>query len=201
MNFYKIFSKLTILLILLSLNFQIKAKNLTQKDITEIEKFSEEAIDFFNVTGCAFAIFSDKEILLKKTKGIRKIGKNEKINSKTIFRIASLSKILTCMLVMKLYSENKIDIEENINNILYDVTIANDLISKHIKIKHLLNHSSGILKYCLEHEAYINQPFKKLIKNLKLAKKISIPGKSFQYQNVLFSLIKPIIERTLNKDL
>lgn len=190
----------TFLFLSIIINQNIFAYELPNKLIEEMKEFSEKAFSFCKVPGAAFAIITPEKVLLLKTKGVRRLNQDEKINEDTIFRIASLSKILTSMLVTKLYFDKKIDFEDTIDKYFPNLKIGKKENIKNIKIKHLLSHTTGILRYCLEHEAYNNQPFNSLLKNLKLAKKISEPGECFQYQNVLFSLIAPIIEKVSSKD-
>ena len=61
-------------------------------------------------------------------------------NSKNIFEIGSISKVLTANILSKFVLENKISLNDNINN-YFDLTLKD---SVQIKFKSLANHTSGI---------------------------------------------------------
>lgn len=158
--------------------------------------FADEAINDWNVPGLAFSIVTPEEdACLTKTYGIRKVGSEESIDKNTIFRIASLSKGFSAALSVKLAHRGVIALDHPIIHYLPDVTIANNSFTKDIRIKHILSHTTGVMRFCMEHEAYKRQPLGDIIKNLKYAQRIGQPGQCFQYQNVIFSLLALIIER------
>ena len=61
-------------------------------------------------------------------------------NSKNIFEIGSISKVLTANILSKFVIENKINLNDNINN-YFDLKLKD---SVQIKFKSLANHTSGI---------------------------------------------------------
>jgi beta-lactamase class C len=166
----------------------------------DFEQFAERAMQKYAVPGAAIAIVTPQQILLLKTYGIKQLGKPEPIDQDTVFRIASLSKLLTSALVVKLAAKESIDLNAFITQYLPSIKVGEPNFAHNIKVRHLLSHTTGALAYCLEHEAYRQQDFSRLVKNLRLAKKVSEPGIRFQYQNVLFSLIDPIIGETTGLD-
>ncbi len=76
-----------------------------------------------------------------------------------------------------------------------DVYISDIHFTKKIKIKHILSHSCGTHRYRLEKIAYKDQPLEVLLEKLKhIGRYCNKPGTYFAYQNVIFSLIAPILE-------
>ncbi|WP_165941934.1 serine hydrolase domain-containing protein [Cardinium endosymbiont of Culicoides punctatus] len=163
--------------------------------IDNFEAISAKIIACCNAPGVAVAIVTPKEILSLKTYGVRHLGKKEYVNQDTLFRVASLSKIFTSALVSKLNTANIIDLESPIKQYLPFIHISDHNHINRIKIKNLLSHTSGIATYSLESKAYLPISLNELIADLPTTRKVSEPGKMFHYQNVIFSLIAPIISK------
>lgn len=68
--------------------------------------------------------------------------------SSSVFRIASISKLVTGLIAMKLVSEGKLDLDEDVRHYLPDFPVKT-FDGKEVKItaRHLLNHRSGIRHY------------------------------------------------------
>ena len=95
----------------------------------EVEKFADQ---FFNrpkikekLTGAAFVVVKDDQVLFKKGYGYADLEKKRPVDpDSTVFRIASISKIFTSTAAMQLVEQNKLDlnkdIQEYLNRVLYD---------------------------------------------------------------------------------
>ena len=145
--------------------------------------------------GIAIAIVTPERLVALKTKGVRQLGQEQFIDEDTIFRVCSLSKCCTSALIAQLAARGRLDLEAPIGCYLPDVQVSNPVHTRALKVKHLLAHTTGLPRCSLELEAYRRQSFKMLVKRLKAVNAISTPGKIHQYQNVLYSLLGPIVER------
>ncbi len=114
----------------------------------------------------------------------------------TRFRIASLSKQFTRVLVMQLVEEGKLSLDGTIATYLPDYTGPG---ADQITIQHLLNHRSGIVGESavqnlerIERDYYTQDEFLELISGFDL---LSEPGTEWTYSNFGFYLLGVIIER------
>lgn len=82
------------------------------------------------------------EIIYSKSIGYTDVEYNQKAYINTIYRIGSISKTFTAVLVFKAVEMNIIDISETIDK--YFPTIKN---ADKITISHLLSHRSGIASF------------------------------------------------------
>ena len=172
--------------------YELHAKHTSESWIKDFNDLSEEIIQYYRPPGVAIAIVTPHELLALKTYGERQVGLEDTIDKDTIFRVASLSKFCTSALVAKLSSRGLIDIEAPLLEYLPSINIANQAHTRKIKVKDLLSHASGLERYSLEKDAYLRKDFNEIVKKLQSARIVSEPGKS--YQNLLFSLIDPVIE-------
>ena len=166
----------------------------TEERLRDFNILTENIIQRYKPPGIAIAIVTPKQILSLKTAGVRRLGGSEAINEDTIFRIASVSKACTSAVVAQLVAQGRIDIEDPVLHYLPGVQIANYTHTQKLKLKHLLSHTTGLPAHSLEHEAYRRQDFGVLIKSLKSVRAVNTPGKEHQYQNVLYSLLGPVVE-------
>lgn len=121
-------------------------------------------------------------------------------NPDTKFRICSVTKQFTAMLVMQLVEQGKIELGKTIADYLPD--FRKETASK-IKIRDLLNSASGLP--VLPDEFYVSEDAKMtdadfVIKNY-LQKDLSFaPGEKFNYNNGDFILLGKIVEKVSGKN-
>lgn len=92
--------------------------------------------------GGAFLIMKDDSIIYKSAYGIADVGSNEKITTTTLFNLGSISKTFVANAILKLESEGKLSVDDDMNKYFPD--FKNKEIGAKVKIKHLLTHSSGL---------------------------------------------------------
>ena len=114
----------------------------------------------------------------------------------TRFRIASLSKQFTKVLVMQLVEEGKLGLDGKIASYLPDYTGPG---ADQITIQHLLTHRSGIVGESavqnlerIKRDYYTQDEFLELIRGFEL---LSEPGTEWTYSNFGFYLLGVILER------
>ena len=83
-------------------------------------------------------IIQNGEVMLKKAYGFTDASLSQKLDSHSMFRLASLSKQFTAMGHLILKENGKIDLDDLISEYIPDIPY------KDVKIRHLLTHTSGI---------------------------------------------------------
>ena len=99
----------------------------------------DEIAEANDVYGMQAVAFKGEEIIDSYNYGYADIVKKTAVNDKTVFRIASTSKMISNMLIMKLVDEGKISLDSN----LKEVTGLN--YDDEVKLYQLLTHTSGIV--------------------------------------------------------
>lgn len=110
----------------------------------ELEKFKER----YGLKGISVSIIKDEKLIFTRSYGLADVKKNLKTNPENIFRLASVSKLITAVAIMKLVEEGKLSLNDKVFG---KDGIIND--EKYLKIKdpqlleitvlNLLNHSGG----------------------------------------------------------
>ena len=100
-----------------------------------------ESYSYYNRFIGNVLISKDNHIIYQKSFGYANVEGHKKNTEKSIFSIASLTKSLTAVVVMKLVEDGKLTLDTPISNYFPDFMPD---FSKEITIQHLLNNSSGI---------------------------------------------------------
>lgn len=117
------------------------------QDPKEVEQFADQ---FFNrpeikesMAGAAFVVVKGDKVLLNKGYGYADVEKKLPVDpNRTVFRVASISKVITATAVMQLAEQGKIDLNKDLSAYLGDVRIPNQTGSP-LTMKHLLTNSTG----------------------------------------------------------
>ncbi|WP_298758289.1 serine hydrolase domain-containing protein [uncultured Psychroserpens sp.] len=104
------------------------------------EKFTLELLElkeFFQIPGLAISIEKNGETIYRNYLGKSDIEKSNTLDSTTLFPIASITKVFSGVLIMKLVEQEKLSLEEPINTFL-----PKPILGDSILIKHVLSHTS-----------------------------------------------------------
>mgnify|MGYP005991942171 CR=1 FL=1 len=136
--------------------------------------------------------------LLKKAFGYSNYEHQIKNNLNTKFRIASVSKMFTSYAIYILADKKLINLNSSIRNFIPSLNKK----FKNITVSQLILHTSGLTRSIdnlggkTNHDSYTNDELISIINSTDLQ---SVPGRSFSYSNIGFSLLGIIIENTTKK--
>lgn len=141
------------------------------------------------------------KVIFKKGYGMANMEWNIPNAPDTKFRLGSITKQFTAMLILQLVEKGKLKLNGKITDYLPDYPKAN---GDKITIHHLLTHTSGIPNYTnvprffetLARTPYTPQVFTKEFSNLPLDFE---PGSKFNYSNSGYFLLGVIIEKVTGK--
>lgn len=145
------------------------------------------------VPGASTGIVFNDNLVFTKNYGYANLKINEKISTKTNFRLASVSKQFTATCILQLVDKNFINLDDKI--IKYFPQFK---FSKEVTIYHLLTHTSGFLDYEDLIRKNRKNPIsdKEVLDLLSRQKKFKFkPGKSWSYNNGNYCILKELIEK------
>jgi CubicO group peptidase (beta-lactamase class C family) len=151
--------------------------------------------------GAAVVVVRDGKVVLERTYGVRDLSEKQPIDSNTDFRLASVSKQFTAMAIMLLVHDGKLHYDDRLS----DVLPGFPAYGKHISIRNLLNHTSGLLDYeDLMAKQYGNTPDDQIPQIhdagvLALLEKATTtkfpPGSRWDYSNSGYCVLAMVVER------
>ncbi len=144
------------------------------------------------------AVSRGGKIIYTKSVGFSDFENKIKANENTKYRIGSISKTFTSVLVLKAIEENRLALNQTIDK--FFPAIKN---SEKITVKHLLNHRSGIHNFTND-EDYLawNTQAKTENEMVNIITKAGIdfePDSKAEYSNSNFVLLTYILEKTFKK--
>lgn len=182
--------------------YKPKFNTLSKKYIREKRKASYEFYrdilgeDQFNGE---FIVAKNGKIIFEKNNGFANIALQQKIDSATPLHLASISKVVTSLAILRLVDQGKILLDEDIRNFLPDIPYEG------ISVRMLMNHRSGIPYY--GYFTYNVWNLGKILRNkdvLALLKKHKFPlnfppNSHFAYCNTNYALLALIIEKVMKQ--
>lgn len=176
--------------------------------VDSLDQFIMNQAKKFHIPGIAACVIKNDRIVWSNAYGYRNIENKEKMSTKSIMNIASISKTITATAIMQLWEKNKLDLNTDINTYLgFNIRNPNHPNTP-ITIKQLLTHSSSIadgssikigfecgeptrsLKSWLSNYFSEKGEFYSEEENFHKAK----PGSLHQYSNIGFGVLGLIVE-------
>lgn len=149
------------------------------------------------VTGAAFAVATPGGILRVDTAGYTDTSRKHAINENTTFRVASVSKTFAAGLTGVLVSEGEFGWEDRVVTYVPGFQINGDAAK--VRIRHVLGQSTGLIPHAYDNLIEDGVPLERIQDQYKKLAYICSPGECYSYQNSIFSLIEPVIEKTTNR--
>lgn len=144
------------------------------------------------------AVSKNGEIIYTKTIGFADIENNIKATENSKYRIGSITKTFTSVLVLKAVEENKLTLNQSIDKWFPEIENANE-----ITLEQLLNHRSGIynLTNSSDYSTWNTQPKteRELLEKIKKGGSVFKPNSKAEYSNSNFILLTYILEKTYSK--
>jgi len=169
--------------------------------LKEFEGFIKTAIVNRQAPGAAVAIVKDTNIIFLKGYGLRDTKKTDSIDTRTVFRLGSVSKSVTATLVAVLVNDGILHWDDLVIKYLPDFHLKSEEATQKLTLRHLLSHTTGLPYHAYTIMVEDHAPFDTLKDHLKDLDLVGKPGELYSYQNVGFSLIGSVIEKATGKKL
>lgn len=115
-----------------------------QNNIEAFDKYAEAARVTWGVPGISIALVQDGKVLLSKGYGVRELGKNDKVDSSTLFGAMSTTKAMTAVAMGILVDEGKVDWDDKVLKHLPDFRVADPYVTNELRIRDLFTHNAGL---------------------------------------------------------
>jgi CubicO group peptidase (beta-lactamase class C family) len=164
-----------------------------------------------DIVGGSLAIAKEGQLIYSKGFGYAEKENNDSVTPRSLFRIASVSKLITAVAIMKLVEDEKLSINAKVFGplgILNDSIYGNYTDSRYenITVHQLLNHTAGWNGKRFDpvfNSLYVAQVMQvtppislPVIIEFALARKLDyIPGENYSYSNLGYCILGEIIEK------
>ncbi|MFA9556698.1 serine hydrolase domain-containing protein [Evansella sp. AB-rgal1] len=115
------------------------------KLIKDVESNTEKMLSKYKIPGAAISVLEDGQVIWMGTFGYADIDANRKVDQNTVFQVASISKSVTALGVMKLVEDGLIHLDDPIENYITSWQLPkSEYDQKAITARGLLSHTSGL---------------------------------------------------------
>jgi CubicO group peptidase (beta-lactamase class C family) len=175
------------------------ASQLTDDQIqAKVDLYMDAALRVDGFSG-TILIARDGKPIVSKGYGMANIELNVPNKPENIFRLGSVTKQFTSMLIMMLHERGKLNVSDPICSFIADCPDS----WKPITIRHLLTHTSGVTNYTefpdFAKTTILPTTTAEMVARLKKAPLDFTPGEKFSYSNSGYYLLGTIIEKASGK--
>src|SRR4029453_15513909 len=110
----------------------------------DLDQWVARAMKTFEVPGIALAIVKDDAVVIAKGYGVRKLGDPAPVDAKTLFGIASNTKVFTATALGMLVEEQKIEWDAPVIRYLPGFAMWDPYVTRELTVRDLLVHRSGL---------------------------------------------------------
>ncbi|MBL4560421.1 MAG: serine hydrolase [Bacteroidales bacterium] len=131
-----------------AVSHRISNKLSESKQTKKADKLLNRFLRKWEVAGATVAVVKEGKLVFAKGYGYSNLDNEREVEPSNLFRIASVSKLITATAIMKLQEESKLHLDDFVfgeHGILNDTIYNNirDKRTKRITVEHLLRHSAG----------------------------------------------------------
>jgi len=176
----------------------IHAETRAHSDI-EFDARFQQVIDEAGIPGGAYAIVRGNRIVDAAGHGVRAAGRDEPVTDTTVFRVASVSKTFAAQLTALLVSDGLLHWDDTLSKALPQLQFKRVGQAQRVQIQHLLGQSTGIVPNAYDNLLDANTPLDTILPQFRSLEPVCAPGRCYTYQNILFSLIDPVIQHATQR--
>ncbi|WP_299012883.1 serine hydrolase [uncultured Photobacterium sp.] len=152
------------------------------------------------VPGASLAVIIYGDIRLLRGYGVTKVGGKNRVNSATVFPLASISKTFTSGVTSILVAKGVIEWDTHVVPYLEDIEFSDPELGSTVTLRHLLSHASGLMPQAYSNLLEDNVRYTRILQMLKRVKFVCDPGKCYGYQNVVYNLSADMLALAAGKD-
>lgn len=195
--------KLFYLIVLLSVTYNVSAQKIQPKLTLEVVRDSiKKILQANNVVGAMVGITKADSVIFSEGFGYADLDAKRKVDTKTLFRMGSNTKMIVSLGILKLQSEGKININDELKKIAHEIKFENKWEEKYpLRVVHLLEHTSGFddMKVNAMYSLKVNDRDNLLTLNQKSLVCRWKPGERHAYSNPNYNLLGYLIEKVTKK--
>jgi len=167
-----------------------------EKAFPVIEKLYRDYAEKNHFPALSFGVIAGGQLVYAGSVGTANIANNTPATTKSLFRIASMSKSFTAMAILKLRDEGKLSLTDPVSKYIPEMNQAGALTkdAPAITIQDLLTMSAGFPEDNPWGDRQLDATDEELLKQISEGISFAnVPGVTFEYSNLGFALLGKII--------
>ncbi len=167
--------------------------------LKRMEESIQKSIETKQIPGCAIAVVYRNQVIFLRGYGARTMGKPDKIDPDTVFQLGSVSKPIAATLASVLEQQGFLNLDDPIRKYLPNFTIKGAKDQENVKVKNVLNHTTGVPRSGFNGLIEAFAPYSKIVRALQTTRIIAPVGAKYDYHNAMYGMIADITEKATKK--
>jgi CubicO group peptidase (beta-lactamase class C family) len=180
----------------MSLASKLLADSSVASSLDLLSAWIESQMAYRGLPGLAMGVIYDQELIWAKGFGYADVASQEPATPKTVYRIASLTKLFTATAIMQLRDEGKLQLDDPVMHHLPWFQVQNRFAdAPAITIRHLLTHTSGLPREAaFSYWVDRNFPTIEAIREKLPGQQVAIePESNWKYSNLALTLAGEVV--------
>lgn len=166
-----------------------------QSKVEVFDKYVDAARQQWNVPGLSIVVVEDGKVLLSKGYGVKELGKNDKVDTETLFGAMSTTKAMTAVALGMLVDEGKVAWDDKVIKHLPGFRVADPYITNELKVRDLLTHNAGLGNADFLWAWTPELPADEIARRMQYAKPAYSLRSGFIYQNIMYLVAGQVVEK------
>ncbi|MEO5579551.1 MAG: serine hydrolase [Gemmatimonadaceae bacterium] len=162
----------------------------------DLDRFVASVMEQFRVPGLSVAIVKDGKVVLSRGYGVRALGGTTRVDAKTLFGIASNTKIFTATALGLLVEEGKLEWDAPVIRYLPGFAMYDPFVTRELTIRDLMVHRSGLGLGAGDLLWWPESTYdrKEIVRRLRFIPPATSFRNAYAYDNVLYTVAGEVIE-------
>jgi CubicO group peptidase (beta-lactamase class C family) len=155
----------------------------------------------YDLPGLAVGVVQDGQVAYTGGFGVRSIATQEPVTPRSLFHMASISKLFVTTAVMQLWERGAVELDAPVVRYLPYFALADERHTA-ITVAQMLSHTSGmpdVEDYHWDQPEYDAGAAERYVRSLRDQKMIGDPGARFAYSNMAFEVLGDLIAKVSGK--
>ena len=174
-------------------SFSYGQTNPFQNTFPRLDRYIDSFMKEWNIPGMALGIVYKDQLIYAKGYGYRDLKNKLPVDTKTLFPIASNTKLFTATAACMLAEEGKLNLDKPVRNYMPLLNFSNDELNSKVTLRDMLSHRTGLPRY---DGIWVASPFtrKETINKVVHMKPQLGFREGYMYNNMMFAAVGAVME-------
>lgn len=172
---------------------------LAQNSVEILDKYVESSRKTWRVPGLSIVVVKDGSVVLSRGYGIRELGKDDKVDSETLFGAMSTTKAMTAAALGMLVDEGKVRWDDKVVKYLPYFRVGDPYVTSELKVRDLLTHNAGLGNADFLWIWTPELSSDSVVRRMQFAQPAYSFRGGFIYQNIMYLVAGQVIEKASGK--
>ncbi len=163
------------------------------RDLQGFDSYMDKALRDWNAPAVGVGIMVGDRLIHAKGYGYRDYGKKLPFTPRTLFQIASNTKLFTAVAAGLLVEEGKLTWDKPVRDSVPSIRFSTDDLNRTVTLRDMLSHRTGITRH---DSIWYRSPFTRaeLFERLRYLEPSEPPRQTFLYNNMMYMAVGQLIE-------